>query len=82
MTTEFPKGSPEKKEDPICPSCGSMAVCKHEYNVQGTSPVQILDRFTLNCLDCSYTAVEVIDAWQSGHVDELSPCPFCGKIDD
>jgi len=73
--------STEKREAPICPKCGFGGKCDHKYNVKGESGGDVLDRYTFQCTNCNLNLEETLNAWDTGHVEELTKCPYCGKDD-
>ena len=81
MVIELNPQHEEIKEGPVCPVCGSIGICTHEYNVRGEKPSDVLDRYTFNCAKCDTNLEQIINAWDSGHPDDLSKCPYCGKDD-
>ncbi|MCX6672137.1 MAG: hypothetical protein NTX92_09485 [Euryarchaeota archaeon] len=73
--------STEKREGPICSRCGFAGKCDHKYNVKGESGGDVLDRYTFQCSNCNLYLEDTLNAWDTGHVEELTRCPYCGKED-
>jgi DNA-directed RNA polymerase subunit RPC12/RpoP len=73
--------STEKREYPICPKCGFGGKCEHFYNAKPVNSFDILDKYTFQCTNCNLNLDETINAWDTGHVEELTRCPYCGKYD-
>lgn len=71
----------EKREGPICPKCGFVGKCNHDYNAKGESPSDVLDKYTFQCSNCNLNLAQTLNAWDTGHVEELTKCPYCGKND-